>query len=292
MVLFLLMFLSATVAVYNIVVLLDGFLPVVDVAEGFYEEFVDTRYPGDSPEVRDMARILLNASYFFFLALLAGLIAIPIRYVWLIFRSRLAHPRTYGQIQLIAVFQLIFESVNFVVWWWIFGDPELETVGVAPNFGLNILLAPAIMLMLRHRAVREYFSAYKIERAPDAPLPQRALLPGEVAIRAVAGPGPEHVAPPPGGGEGHGPASAGPETGFTALHEDATPPERKPPPEAPKGESPTRAAKDRSGPHGFAPVEEETEGGHGFEPVDEDEAQRKKKRSDEAGGWSSVDEED
>lgn len=124
--------------------------------------------PQAEPELRDSVRILYNTSTLFVIVTLGLIVYLVIRYLLILRRGiRRGHPRTYEMIRGLAILQLFIQGITFASILFIFSD--LETTTVKPAFGLNVLIAPAILLLCRRGDIRQYFSAYEVMEAPARP---------------------------------------------------------------------------------------------------------------------------
>ena len=123
--------------------------------------------PGSSAEpiMRDYLRIFSNTAVLYLIALVSAMGTIGVRYFLLLLRGlRSGHPRTLNMVRRVAQFQLLIEGFGYVSILIIFS--RLEVIERSPSLGVGVLLAPAILYLCRRPAVKEYFSAHRIVRAP------------------------------------------------------------------------------------------------------------------------------
>lgn len=117
------------------------------------------------PFLRDGIRVYRNTAFLLFLGAAVGFLSIPIRYTILILRIKKAHPATLRKIRFLAWVQTFVQYGSLVAIAAIFGQNEV--LKVSPSLGLPGILAPIIILYTRRPGVKRFFSAHKVEMAPE-----------------------------------------------------------------------------------------------------------------------------
>lgn len=133
---------------------------------------VEAQLTGDTPfpdaQVRDGARVFYSASLLLFGALLAALIALPVRYISILVNSRRGHPKTLRRVRRAAAMQFGLGVFSLFLVLYLFGNTE--TLEPEPVVGLHALIAPVILWYTTIPQVRDHFSAFSIKRLADAPV--------------------------------------------------------------------------------------------------------------------------
>ncbi|MBW3582981.1 MAG: hypothetical protein KY455_07780 [Euryarchaeota archaeon] len=175
--------LVVTSAFYAVVAIFTAFLdaePMMTVIWDIEALFLADPVPGEE-ELRDVARIASSLAALATLALAFLLLYIPIRYGILARRVKHGSPETYRAIRFIAKVQIGMELTRLFFLFFVSADLESIRVEILPTF--TLLLAPAILLVLRRQDVKRFFSWYatRVEEADGLRTP-------ETSVAAVADP--------------------------------------------------------------------------------------------------------
>lgn len=153
---------SALIATYNAGNLFIDLFPLLGYADEMRSAAASV--PPDSELGQfagDVSRFFTNMVNYLFLVTTVVLFYLPIRYGIILKRFRRGAPPTYWSIRNTAWLTIGLATYIFFTIIYLFS--QLATIYVAPPLGLNILIAPLILLQMRRREVREYFSQFEWE---------------------------------------------------------------------------------------------------------------------------------
>jgi hypothetical protein len=161
-----LLVIGAVAAVVSAAGMLGEATRVSEVAQDVESELAgdDSQFP--DPRIRDGARLFASTTLLFFGAALVVLIVIPIRYVMLLWRIGVGHPKTLRRIRRLAVLQFLVGAFSVLLVLYAFGN--LETLRPRPAVGVQLFAAPLVFWYSFHPWTRAYFSEFTVRRLADA----------------------------------------------------------------------------------------------------------------------------